>query len=277
MASSRCPPLAPLQQGWPRFIQRMMHGTPDGGVAISLLGPATGTLPNGAVVAMTGEYPFEDDVTITLTKMPAGGMPVYIRIPAWATAATIAVNGGAAMPVGAGAVNTMYRVPGVAAATATVVLHTNPAIRVDAWYNGALAVHRGALVYSLQLDETLTVIARHGLSANDYNVTQPKNTTISWNSALVVDPANPGATLTFERRGAVPAVPYAAHESSVVIHGTARSVAAWGFAADGSAAPPPASPVNCAAAGACGAPKAVLLVPFGTTHLRMTQLPYTSA
>ena len=256
----------------------MIHMAPDGGVAISMLGPVTATLPNGAIVTVTGDYPFEDTLTITITNRPAG-MPLYIRIPKWAAAASIAVNGGAAAPVGAAAVNTMYSVPigGATGSTLTVVFATNPSIRVDSWYNGAIAVHRGALVYALQLSEVFGVLRSHGLNSKDYNVTQAANTSTPWNAALVLDPTNPEATLTFERTGPVPEVPFSSQETSCVIHATARAVRAWGFARDGSAAPPPASPVDCSAAGACGDPVKVLLVPYGTTHLRMTEMPYTAA
>ena len=51
--------------------------------------------------------------------------------------------------------------------------------------SGAVAVHRGALVYALQLAEVLSVIRSHGLKSNDYNVTQGANPTIPWNAALV--------------------------------------------------------------------------------------------
>jgi hypothetical protein len=182
-----------------------------------------------------------------------------------------------------GAANgTMYRVPlsGATGPTVTVTLATNPAIRVTTEYNGAVTVHRGSLVYALQLEEAFaTTHVYYNTStgaAADYTVKQPPGSATPWNAALVLDPANPGASLAFKRVGAVPAVPFSSHEASVVITGTARAVAAWGFAADGSAAPPPASPVDCSAAGACGPTLPVTLVPYGTTHLRMTQVPYTA-
>jgi hypothetical protein len=53
------------------------------------------------------------------------------------------------------------------------------------WYNNAVAVHRGSLVYALQLSEVFGILRSHGLKSYDYNVTQAKNTTIAWNSALV--------------------------------------------------------------------------------------------
>src|SRR5437868_6867705 len=90
------------------------------------------SLPNGAVVTVTTDYPFDDSVSIVVDNRPAG-MPVYVRIPMWATAATVSVNGGAPTPVGAAAANTMYSVPlgGATGPSVTIVLNTNPAIRVD--------------------------------------------------------------------------------------------------------------------------------------------------
>ena len=41
-----------------------------------------------------------------------------------------------------------------------------------------------------------------------------------------------------------------------------------------SAAPPPQSPIDCTVAGACGEVVVGTFVPFGATHLRMTELPW---
>jgi hypothetical protein len=98
-----------------------------------------------------------------------------------------------------------------------------------------------------------------------------------WNIALVVDPNYPDRSLTFSRVGPVPEVPFAATESPVTIRGQARVVNAWGYASDGSAAPPPQSPIDCTVQGACGDLIDVTLVPYGTTHLRITEIPYTLA
>lgn len=260
----------------------MVHSNPtDGGVVISLLGPVLATLPSGATVNVTGEYPFEDILTITVSN-PSGASaptPLYIRVPAWATQATVTVNGGA--PISVGSKNgTVMSVPltGVSASGSyTVVFDTNPAIIVDNWFSNSIAVHRGALVYSLQLGETFQVINSYYLGSKDYYITQPNTTnyTTAWNSALVIDPSNPSAYLTFERVAPVPEVPYSSTEYSNIIKAKAVQVKAWTYASDGSAAPPPESPVDCSAPGACGAAVDVILVPYGTTHLRMTEMPFT--
>ena len=69
----------------------------------------------------------------------------------------------------------------------------------------AATVLRGALIYSLQLEEDFHMIKEWEPFLNkDYDI----NTTSAWNYALVVDPANPAATLTFDRAGAPGAIPF---------------------------------------------------------------------
>jgi hypothetical protein len=106
----------------------MLHATPDGGVAVSILGPVSATLPGGWAINVSTEYPFDDDVTITLSGLPAGALtaPLVLRIPSWASNATLSVNGAPPTPLG-GANGTMLRVrwpPGATGPTATVVLAT---------------------------------------------------------------------------------------------------------------------------------------------------------
>ena len=98
-----------LQQ-WPRFIQRMVYATPDGGIAIAALGPVSAALPHGGPrVVASGDYPFEDIVSFALSDLAAHPVtgavatPVYLRVPSWATGATLAVNGGSPYPLGAAA------------------------------------------------------------------------------------------------------------------------------------------------------------------------------
>ena len=191
----------------------MVVATPDGGFAVALLGPVNATLPSGVSVAVTTDYPFGDDVTIVLTGLataarPGGGSvgaatglrrhrdpavvtPVYVRIPSWAIDATLSINGGPPFALGAGAADTMYRVPlgDAAGPTVTLVLATRPVIRVSRWFNGSLSVSRGALVYALQLQEEFELVRHFWANVSDWNVRQPAAPAVAWNVALVVDPA----------------------------------------------------------------------------------------
>jgi len=108
----------------------------------------------------------------------------------------------------------------------------------------------------------------------DYNVTQPTDASQPWNVALVLDPSAPEASLTFVRVGPVPDVPYSSTQASGIIRATGRVVNAWGLAADGSASP---TLIPCELWPAWrlrARDTRTTLVPFGTTHLRITEVPY---
>ena len=284
-------------QGWPRLVPRMVHGTGNGGVAISILGPLAATVPlaganagASAAITVSTEYPFGDslDIGLTHTGAPSGGVPVWVRIPGWATAATVSVAGGPAVPAGPN--GTMFLIPNFGGAGAgaggaglaqTAHIELNPAIFVDSvgvLYNGAVTVHRGALVYGMSLGEAVNVTATHECPAPDHPqvLDYTINSTTPWNVALVLDPSKADLTpyLTFARAGAVNATqPFDHSAPPLTITGMARQINAWGLDR-GSAAAPPASPA-CAAAGACGDPFKVTFVPFGMQHLRMSVLPWT--
>jgi hypothetical protein len=246
------------------------------GVALGLLLPlaATATLADGArvVVSVDTGYPFDDVVRARVVGAPARGLPFDVRVPSWATAATIAVNGGAAVPIGSAA-GTFFRVslpPG----DSTLVLNTAPAVRVSRWFNGAIAVERGALVFALQLEEAVAVTREWGYpNATDLNVTTPS----PWNYALVVpDLAHPELAFNFTRRGPPGPLPFGGGDAvPVALSAWARRVHAWGEDRN-AAAPPPDSPA-CAAPNTCGDLELVTLVPHGSTLLRITAFPYAEA
>jgi hypothetical protein len=66
-------------------------------------------------------------------------------------------------------------------------------------------------------------------------------------------------------------VPFNSTNVPVMITGSAKVVAGWGTAKNAPEGPPD-SPA-CAAPGACGEEIPVVLVPFGSTHVRMAVLP----
>ena len=268
-ALTRLPPpslcsTANMHAGWPKFSQRAVGFSPTA-VAVLLWAPLTARTPL-ATVDIATDYPFGDDATVTVTPVGAD-VPVMLRIPAWATAATLSVNGGA--PVALGAANgTFFTSSTVGGVATTFDIAFNPAVRIEEGHGGAASVLRGALLYSLWIGQAITVTAQHPFNSQDLDI----NATAPWNVALVVkDRAAPGADLVFSRSGPPTGVPYNSTAIPVSIAATARVVPGWGKEKNAAAAPP-ASPA-CAAPGACGAPVPVLLVPFGSTHVRMAVLP----
>ena len=279
-------------QGWPRFIPRMVHASSDGGIAISLLGPLSATVslvgPNkgfSATLSVTTDYPFGDflDIGLTLSgSPPSGQVPVYVRIPSWATSANISVMNSAA--IAAGPNGTMFLIPNLGMSNLglaqTAHLEFNPTIYVDSvgvLYNGAISIHRGALTYGMTLGEKINITGVHECPALDHPeiADYTINSTTTWNAAIVLDPSKDlSQYLTFSRVGSVNmSQPFDHSSPPLQITAMAREIPSWRLV-HGSADAPPGSPA-CTSPSACGEPFPVTFVPFGSQHLRMSVLPWT--
>ena len=263
------PTASPLKnRGWPKFAARLHKATPDGGVAVTLWAPGASLLAlaggGGAVarLAVDTEYPFGDTAVVTV-EAPVG-TPVYLRIPGWAASARVCVGGGGGA-CSAGANGTFFKALQPAPIT-NFSIDFAPEVYVETYFAGAAAVYRGALLYALALEESVSVINKGPRGFNDYAV----NTTAQWNMAVEVDPSSPGGAFTFQRLGGPGAVPFAAPTQALL--GKGRAVQGWGLL-NNSAAAPPQSPVDCSGGG-CGASVDVKLVPYGATLLRVAALPW---
>lgn len=83
-------------QGWPYYAENLVYATPDNGIALALYAPceAKVKVADGRQVSIKEEtnYPFREDVTLTITKGKAE-FPLYLRIPSWTNGAKVSVNG----------------------------------------------------------------------------------------------------------------------------------------------------------------------------------------
>lgn len=94
-----------------------------------------------------------------------------------------------------------------------------------------------------------------------------------WQFALQADPTKPNEALSFERAGLPDgAAPFNHSGFPVAVRATLRALPEWGTV-DNSAAEPPASPACAGGSASCGPPQSVLLVPHGSTDLRIGSFP----
>jgi hypothetical protein len=252
---------ANLHQGWPKFAASLWMASADDGLALAAYAPSqvhTSVKGVDVTVDETTEYPFRDRISLAVDPAARVRFPLYLRIPAWAADATVAVNG--------------QKVDGVRAASfqrierewqkgdrVEIVLPMK--VRTVPGYNGSVSVERGPLVYSLAIGESWSRLKQTG-PVTDYEVFP----TSPWNFGLRVDGANPAASFQVTE-APVAHQPFERGTPPVSLQVKARRLPQW-VISDDSAGPPPQSPVV-----APGKDQAVTLIPYGAARLRITSFP----
>jgi hypothetical protein len=252
---------ANLHQGWPKFAASLWMASADDGLALAAYAPSqVRSSVKGVEVTVdeTTQYPFRDRVSLSVSPAAKVRFPLYLRIPAWAADASVAVNG--------------QKVDGVRAASfqrierewqngdrVEIVLPMK--VRTVTGFNGSISVERGPLVYSLAIGEAWSPLKQTG-PVTDYEVYP----TTAWNYGLRVDTANPAAAFEVTE-SPVARQPFDRHTPPVSLKVNARRLPQW-VIVDDSAAAPPQSPVV-----APGKDETVTLIPYGAARLRITSFP----
>jgi hypothetical protein len=134
----------------------------------------------------------------------------------------------------------------------------------------AVAVLRGPLLYTLELSQKASVVRTWPTFNNtDVNL----EATAAWNYGLLLDDDHP-LRFVASPGGPNKELPFNVSNYFAVIKASARALPGW-IERVNAAEEPPASPVDCASvAGGCGDVTEVTLVPYGSTNLRMSGLPW---
>ncbi|MEO8562994.1 MAG: beta-L-arabinofuranosidase domain-containing protein [bacterium] len=246
-----------MHQGWPKLVQNLWLASADGGLAAMAYGPSTlATTVGGAVVELREEtsYPFDDTVRFVFAKASGATFPLHLRVPGWATGATIRVNGAAIAPPAAGTVARIER----AWRTGDVVELTLPmTVRRSDWHANLAGVERGPLVYALKMDEEWRKVGdEKGVATYEVHTKSP------WNYGLTDDPIE-----VVSATGSVPSKPWRPEAAPVQLVARGRRVPEW-QQNDWVYGTLPYSPV------ASSEPvEKIVLVPYGCTTLRISEFP----
>ncbi len=255
-----------MHQGWPKLAASLWMATPDGGLAAVAYAPCEARFQPGGVgttVVTDTDYPFREELRVTVTPERPARFPLVLRVPAWVEGATLGVAGEPQVEMMPG---TFHRVQREWRGSTVLTLRFPMRPQASLRYHGALAVERGPLVYSLLLEEEWTRVnadkPHRELPHGDFEV-RPAS---PWNYGLVLDPDAAQADITFEERpvGDQPFSPEGAGVRATV-HG--RGLPGWklehGWAAE--IAPGPHRSDESL--------EELTLIPYGCTNIRVTEFP----
>ena len=245
---------ANMHQGWPKYAMSLWYATGDGGFAAVSYAPCrVGFQAGGAPVkiAVEGEYPFSDTVTIHIDPAVEARFPIRLRIPAWAEDAVVCVNGGEEAHPAAGDWHIIDR---AWAKGDVITLRLPMKPRMTRWSRQSGAIELGPLLMALHPKENWQVVKEHPV-APDYQITAEDNM-----SYALVDGGNAEAQMT-DRKAC-----FGKGEGPFV---TVDAVSVPEWKTNGANADATPLGLRCKA----GDVEKITLTPYGDTCLRIGQFP----
>ncbi|MBN2265645.1 MAG: glycoside hydrolase family 127 protein [Candidatus Aminicenantes bacterium] len=252
--------------GWPYFAEHLWLATADNGLAAAIYAPSMvrAKVGDGADVSISEEtdYPFGDQVRLSVACERPTSFPLYIRLPGWAKEVRITLNG---RPV-----KGSFSGGGYAVLRRTwrqgdqVRIAFDPEIEIVRWpsAHGGVSVRRGPLWFALEIGETW----RRCGGTEEWPAWEVLPAT-PWNYGLVLGGPAHAPPARLAGRAAPPFQPFALEAAPIVLKASARRVPGW--KEEGRmVGPVPASPARGE-----GPVEEITLVPMGCARLRISVFP----
>ncbi len=258
--------------GWPKFVHNMWMATHDHGLAAATYGPNTVTATVGSkgqevTIDQATDYPFRTESTLTITTAQPVAFPLELRIPGWCAKPTVRVNGKQREGVEPG---TFHRIEREWKSGDVVQLQFPMTPTTSRWINDSVSITRGPLVFSLLIEEDWKIIESVLDGRFHTHEIRPAS---AWNYALILNDQGQPAIETIVS-DSMPAQPFKAAEAPVrlKVKAARTTEGGWGTFRDdfpARAVEPPAGPVTVSEE-----PEDVVLVPYGSTEIRITHFPW---
>ena len=155
--------LSNLHQGWPKFTQNLWYATADGGLAALVYAPSevTATVAGGVVASIleVTKYPFLESACFVVDfpkirkKKFSARFPLYFRVPGWCTQLTVKVG---TETVDVAPQDGVFCLERDWRRGDLISLEFQAEVRTEQWFDGAVSVVRGPLLYALKMEENWT-------------------------------------------------------------------------------------------------------------------------
>lgn len=255
-----------MHMGWPYFVKNSWLATPDGGLAVTAYGPmeVNAKVGNNTVVKIDEDtnYPFEEQIRLTLSLDKSVSFPLTLRVPSWCVKPQIRVNGKLLSDVMAGKMTTINR---NWSNGDKIVLDFPMHITVQKQVNNAVSVERGPLLYALEIQESQRNIKEFDVKGFYETEITPAS---PWNYGLMLNDRSIDSNIVVVK-SAMPENPFVQNVTPVKLKVKAKQIPSWTLDYNKTAAfDVPYSPV------ASNEPeKEITLVPFASESLRLSIFP----
>lgn len=263
---------------FPNYVIGMWLADPSGGLAATLYGASTVHAKVGASrepvqIRQETDYPFGDEIHLSLSLARPVHFCLSLRIPAWCKLPALKVNGAAVtLPEVRSGFAHLQRTfsPGD-----RITLHLPMHVQISRRPDNGICIERGPLVFSLPVKERWTSVVKPKWSTTEFP--QWTATPASpWNYGIALSEINGLSALDVEQR---PMRPDPWREPPVTITVPVKQLPNWDLQAPAAHAErlqtPPLKSLNEQELRALAdAPvERIALVPYGATQLRLTVFP----
>ena len=267
-----------LHQAWPKLVQNLWYATAENGLAALVYAPSSvkAKVANGITVQVKEEtnYPFDETINFKFSfedkKVKKAFFPFHVRIPAWCKGAKVCING---TPVEVDAYSgEIAQIKREWKQGDVLSLELPMQVTSSSWYEGAVVIERGPLLYALKMNEKWEKKSFEPEKQKFGNWYYEVTSDTPWNYTFKKDmltPKNIQQHFIVEKKDNLNGYPWNVENAPITIKVQAYPLNGWTEYRGSTGKVPYYTQQGVD----YGQPQPIELIPYGCTTLRITEFP----